>query len=98
MQSRGLNSILGPNRKTLSPRNASLTVGDEAPRSSSPYNEVHGAPRIATPHTGEAQRNLLLVVPPTKCGESPLVQDRLCGNVHSRRPWVRDKSSVQWQV
>jgi hypothetical protein len=74
--------------------NASLAVRDEALGSSSPYSAALGASQTATPRTGEASRNWLPEAPPTRYGENPLVQVRLCGKVCSLRLRIREKSSV----
>ena len=81
-------------QRTQSPVNASLAAGDEAPGSSSPYSGALGASRTAAPRTEEASCNQPPEVPPTKYGESPLVQARQCGIVHSLHPRIRGKSSV----
>ena len=81
-------------QKTQSPVNASLAAGDEAPRSSSPYSGALGASQTAAPCTEEVSCIRPPEVPPTKCGESPLMQARQCGTVHSRRLRIRGKSSV----
>jgi hypothetical protein len=94
VESNGLDSVLSPVSETRSPTNASLAARDEAPRSSSPYNEVPDAPRTAAPRTREASYNRLPVVPPTRCEENPLVQVRPCGNVCSLLLRIREKSSV----
>jgi hypothetical protein len=74
--------------------NASLAIGDEALGSSSPYSGALGASRTAALRTEGVSRIRPPKVPPTKCGESPLVQARQCGIVHSHRLWIRGKSSV----
>jgi hypothetical protein len=95
VQSNRLYRVLSPVSKRLkSPMNASLAVGDEAPRSSAPYSGALGASRTAALRTEEASCIRPPEVPPTKCGESPLVQARQCGIVHSRRLRIRGKSSV----
>src|SRR5688572_17364510 len=81
-------------QRTQSLVNASLAVGDEAPGSSSPYNGALDASRTAAPRTEEASCIRPPEVPPTKCGESPLVQACQCGTVHYRRLRIRGKSSV----
>jgi hypothetical protein len=84
----------GEQANGMSPTNASPVATDEAPRSSSPYSGVPGAPRTTALHTGEASYNRLPVALHTKCGENPLVQVRPCGNVCSLLPRIREKSSV----
>jgi hypothetical protein len=74
--------------------NASLAIEDEAPGSSSPYSGALDASRTAALRTEEASCNRPPEVPPTKCGESPLVQARQCGTVHFRRLRIRGESSV----
>jgi hypothetical protein len=81
-------------QRTQSPANASLAVGDEAPGSSSPYSGALDASRTAAPRTEEASCIRPPEVPPTRYGESPLVQARQCGTMHSLRPRIREKSSV----
>jgi hypothetical protein len=74
--------------------NASLAIGDEAPGSSSPYSGALDASRTAAPRTEGVSRIRPPEVPPTKRGESPLVQVRQCGTVHFRHLRIRGKSSV----
>jgi hypothetical protein len=62
--------------------------------SSSPYSGALGASRTAAPRTEGVSYILPPEVPPTKCGESPLVQARQCGTVHYRHLRIRGKSSV----
>jgi hypothetical protein len=78
----------------MNPTNAILAIRDEALGSSSPYNGALGASQTAAPRTGEASCNQLPEVPPTRYGETPLVQVRQCGTVHFLRPRIREKSSV----
>jgi hypothetical protein len=92
VKSNRLDIILSPLSKRL--EIASLAVRDEALGSSSPYRGALGASQIAAPRTGEASCNQLPEVPPTRYGGNPLVQVRLCENVHSLRPRIREKSSV----
>jgi hypothetical protein len=67
---------------------------DEAPGSSSPYSGALDASQTAAPRTGEASRNQLPEVPPTRYMGNPLVRACQCGTVHSLRPRIREKSSV----
>jgi hypothetical protein len=95
VQSNRLDRILSPVSKGLRvQRSASLAAGDEAPGSSSPYSGALGASRTAAPRTEEASCIRPPEVPPTKYGESPLVQARQCGTMRSLRPRIRGRSSV----
>jgi hypothetical protein len=96
-----INSHLSTCVGTQSPKYLEMAQGhifpfNEAPRSSSPYSGALGASRTAAPRTEEVSCIQPPEVPPTKYGESPLVQARQCGTVHSRH--LRILGSHLWTV